>query len=139
MEQIVIFQIGPEYLGIKAVKVHQISEPIEAVRIPNIPDYILGIINFRGTVIPLIDLKRRLEVEPTTNQKEQMMIIAEEEGRKAGLIVDRVIGLKQIPVESLEVHPQLIATKFEKEFFQGIARLPEYPVFLLDLKKIMTK
>lgn len=139
MEQILIFQVGPEYLGLEAVKIHQISDPMKPVRVPNAPVHILGIANFRGAVIPVIDLRRRLGIEPLDRQAEPMMIVAEEATRKVGLVVDRVVGLKRIKPEAIDSHPQLVSTKFDREFFRGVCRLTEYPVFLLDLKKILTK
>ena len=139
MEQVLIFQIGPEHLAIEAAKIHKISEPMESVRVPSSPDYVLGIVNFRGMVIPVVDLRKRLGVEPAADQTETMVVIVEEDNRKMGLVVDRVIGLRQIRPESIEKHPQLLATKFDKEFFKGIARLPEFPVLLLDLKKLLLK
>ena len=139
MEQILIFQIGPEYLGLEAIKILQVSEPMTPVRVPTTPEYISGIANFRGSVIPVIDVRKRLGIAVQPNQSEPMMIVAEEEDRKIGLIVDRVVGLRQIKIETLAAHADLVATKTEKDFFKNIARLPEYPVFVLDLKKILTK
>ncbi len=139
MEQVLVFQIGPEYLAIDAAKTHQIAEPMESVRVPGSPDYVLGIVSFRGMVIPVVDLRKRLGVEPAPDQTQTMVVIVEEENRRLGLVVDRVVGLRRIQPQSVEKHPQLLATKFDKEFFKGIARLPEFPVLLLDLKKLLLK
>jgi purine-binding chemotaxis protein CheW len=139
MEQILVFQIGPERLAFDAAKIHQVSEPIETVRVPGSPEYITGIVNFRGMVIPVIDLRKRLGLGPAADQSETMMIVAEENERRLGLVVDRVIGLRQIRAQAIEKTAQLLATKFDKEFFTGIVRLPECPVLLLDLKKLLTK
>ncbi len=139
MEQILIFQIGLEQIGLEATKVHQITEPTEAVRVPGAAEYITGIINFRGDVIPVIDLRKRLGVKPGVKPEDQMTIIAEEAGRKLGLIVDRIIGLRQIKSTMVEYQPQLVATEFDKEFFKGIVRLEELPVLILDLKKLLLK
>lgn len=136
--QLVRFNIGEEVFGVDILKVQEINRMAEITRVPNAPDYVEGVINLRGKVIPIIDLRARLGMEQKEFDKETRIIVVELEDKVIGFIVDSVNEVLRINKSITEPPPPMVAG-IDSEFITAIAKLSERLIILLDLEKILTK
>ncbi|KXG74675.1 chemotaxis protein CheW [Thermotalea metallivorans] len=101
--QYIIFQLGSEECGIDIMHVREITKLKETTKIPNVPDFIDGVINLRGSIIPLINLKKRFNLEETEVKKNSRIIIVTIGEKQVGFIVDdasQVVTLKEEDIEN---------------------------------------
>jgi purine-binding chemotaxis protein CheW len=129
---------GEEY-GVEILGVQEIKGWERCTEIPNTPDYVLGVINLRGSVIPVIDLRRRFGLQPRAFGKLTVVIVVRmehEDGAKImGFVVDAVSDVYNIEVEQIRPVPELDAA-VETRFVKGLATVDEKMIILLDLDHI---
>ena len=160
--QLVGFEVENELYGVDILLVQEIiKEEYEITKIPNAPSYVKGIINLRGNVIPIIDLRRRFELvhegeesfvfharrkgvtgkEENTlvgkrKKKTRKIIIIAKGNKRAGIIVDAVTQVIRIPRHYIEPPPPIISGVSSK-FFEGIARIENKVIIIIDVDTIM--
>jgi purine-binding chemotaxis protein CheW len=133
--QSVVFRLGEEEYGIDIGKVQEIIRLPEITKLPNTADYVLGIINLRGRIIPIIDLKRKFLQETSHRKEETRVIVLETGSQKVGIIVDEVSEVVKIPLD-LVVAADSIGTSIEAEYLLGVAKFNERLLILPDTDKI---
>jgi purine-binding chemotaxis protein CheW len=106
-------------------------------RIPNAPAFIEGVINLRGKIIPIVDLRKRLGFREQPYDKSTRIIVVELEGLVLGFIVDSVSEVLRIPANTIEPPPSMVAG-IESEYIEGVGKLDERLLILLELKKIFS-
>lgn len=132
----VIFKLNSEYYGINIKSVTAIENMENVTRIPNSPDYVKGVINLRGEVITLIDLKEKLKIARSEEDANSRVIVVSTEEIVAGLVVDT-------SSEVIDIDPQDIDNISEDEenvtlmYAQGIGKVDGGLIILLDLAKIL--
>ncbi|OGS20473.1 MAG: hypothetical protein A3J83_03485 [Elusimicrobia bacterium RIFOXYA2_FULL_40_6] len=143
-QQLVIFQLANEEYGIPINQIQEITHISEITRVPAMPDFVEGIINLRGKIIPVIDLRKRFLLDQKTRDEKSRIIVAEthtsedkQEKQSVGLIVDSVSEVKRFGSEQIENIPTTIS-KIESDYLSGIGKLNNRIVIILDLKKIMS-
>lgn len=136
MKQLVIFELGNEQYGIDISKVNEISEFKESNKIPDAPDFISGIINLRGEIIPMIDLKTRFNIS-TNTKAEKRIIVTNIKEKKVGFIVDDASEVLSIMESDIDPPPEIIAREGRK-YITGIGKLKDRIIIILDLEKILT-
>ncbi len=134
--QSVVFTLGKEEYGIDIGKVQEIIRLPSITRLPNTVDYILGIINLRGCVIPIVDTKKKFMFIDSEITDDTRVIIVEIEGSRVGLIVDEVSEVLKIP-EELVVPADNICTGIKMEYLLGVARFDSRLLILLNANKIL--
>lgn len=134
--QLVSFNIGPEEFGVDITKVQEINRMVEITKVPQAPNYVEGVINLRGKVIPIIDLRKRLGVEIRENDKNTRIVVVDMDGHVMGMIVDAVSEVLRIPASTIEPAPE-IATGVNSEYIQGVAKLDDRLLMFLDLSHII--
>ncbi len=97
--QLVSFNIGEEEFGVDILKVQEINRMVEITRVPNAPEYVEGVINLRGKVLPIIDLRNRLKMPPKEYDKNTRIVVVELESKVIGFIVDSVNEVLRINKE----------------------------------------
>jgi len=130
--QIVVCELADEHYGLDIAKVFEIIRHQPITPVPRAPLFVKGVINLRGRIIPVVDLRGRFgmaEVEPT---KETRIVVAESRSTRVGLIVDSVSEVLLLPLDSVEPTPEVAAGK-DAEYLRGIAKLGENLVLLLEL------
>jgi purine-binding chemotaxis protein CheW len=130
--QIVVCELADEHYGLDIAKVFEIIRHQPITPVPRAPMFVKGVINLRGRIIPVVDLRGRFgmpEVEPT---KETRIVVAESSSTRVGLIVDSVSEVLLVPSESIEATPE-VAAGADAEYLRGIAKLAERLVLLLEL------
>ena len=135
--QLVSFTIGDEEFGVDILKVQEINRMVDVTRVPNTPEYVDGVINLRGKVIPIIDLRRRFGMQRKEKDKNSRIIVVELNGRVLGFVVDAVSEVLRIPKSVTEPPPSIIAG-IEAEYITAIAKLETRLLILLDLERVLT-
>ena len=135
--QLVSFTIGDEEFGVDILKVQEINRMVDVTRVPNTPEYVDGVINLRGKVIPIIDLRRRFGMDRKVKDKNTRIIVVELNGRVLGFVVDAVSEVLRIPKSVTEAPPPIIAG-IEAEYITAIAKLENRLLILLDLERVLT-
>ncbi len=134
--QLVSFNIGPEEFGVDITKVQEINRMVDITKVPQAPAYVEGVINLRGKVIPIIDLRKRLGVAHQDNDKNTRIVVVDIDSHVMGLIVDSVSEVLRIPVSTIEPPPD-IATGANAEYIQGVAKMDDRLLIFLDLSKVI--
>jgi len=137
METIIVFQVGEEQIGIDIAKVREVTEAQMPIAVPRSPEFLLGLINVRGEVVPVISLKRRLGLGG--EEQGNVLLVVEQEGRVAGLKVDTLLGTRKINERDIRKSSELLSTKREKDFFLGVYEVEDKPVLILNLSKTLSK
>lgn len=138
--QLVGFTIGREYFGVDILMVQEIirSAPITAV--PNSPDFIEGVINLRGNIIPVIDLRKRLNLNKNhhpLNENDTWIIILDVEGRLTGFIVDKVTQVLKIQDNLIEPPPEIVTAGLKSQYIKGVCKFGKRLMILLDFNRIL--
>jgi len=134
--QIVGFRIGQETFGLPIGIVREIVRVPEITPVPNAPIYIEGVINLRGRIIPVVDLRKRFGGDIAELNKKSRVVVVELESRVVGLIVNSASEVLRIPPSDIEP-PQNIFQEGEINFITGVGKLKGRLVMLLDLSKIL--
>jgi len=136
--QLVGFKIGQELFGMNILIVKEIIREAEITAIPDSPDFIEGVINLRGDIIPVIDLRKRLKLPSyQPNETDQWIIILNIEGRVAGFIVDMVTKVMKIPLESIKPPPDIVVAGLKSQYIKGVCKIDEHLLILLDFTRIL--
>ncbi len=135
--QLVVFSIADE---VYAVDIHQVKEIIrvpEITRVPRTPEFVEGVVNLRGSVIPVIDLRKRLGFEAGEAGRDQRIVVMEMGEQTVGMIVDSVSEVLQVAVEDIEP-PSPYVLSIDSQYIVGIAKLEERLVILLDADRVLS-
>lgn len=134
--QLVSFTLDDVEYGIDILQVHEILRIPEMTRLPNTPRFIRGVINLRGNVIPVIDVRERFGFRKTATTEESRIIVVEAEGKQIGLFVDNVSQVIRINMRNIDPPSDLIEGVSE-DFISGIGRLSGSLIVILGLKYIL--
>jgi purine-binding chemotaxis protein CheW len=135
--KIVVFKLADEEFGAPIHQVHEILRLIEITRVPRAPRFIEGVINLRGKVIPVLDLRRRFDLPINENVAQHRIMEVEVEEQIIGVIVDAVTEVISLPVDAIEPPPPMIAD-IAGEYLTGVGKLPGRIIILLNFDKILT-
>ncbi len=137
--QLVTFNIGDEEYGIYITRIQEINRLGKITKLPKSPDFIEGVTNLRGEVIPVIDTRKRFGLELKDNDDRTRIIIVDMAGKKTGLIADRVNEVLRLPTGNISPPPPVMSARSEAQFLSGIGKLDngERMVLLLDAEKIL--
>jgi purine-binding chemotaxis protein CheW len=135
--QLVGFHIGNEEFGIDILRVQEIIRSQQLTRVPNSPDFMEGVMNLRGKIIPVIALRRRFGLEKVAPDKQNRIVVVEIQGTTLGLIVDAVSEVLRIPADRVEPPPRLGIV--EREYVSGVGKLGDRLLILLDTDRLMTE
>lgn len=138
--QLVSFFLGDEEFGADILMVQEIIRMQTITRVPNAPHFVEGVINLRGKVIPIVDLRKRLNVnEPIEDTRKIRVIVVDVEGKITGFIVDSVSQVLRIPQSTVEPAPSIVSTGIDSEYITGVSKLNDKLLILLDFNKILSK
>jgi len=134
--QFVSFNLDGGKFGVDILSVREILRMQPITRLPNVPDFIEGVINLRGEIIPVIDLRKRLGMPPKEADKKSRIVVIELDDKKVGLIVDMVSRVIRVDENSVEPPPE--AVKLDPRYITGIAKLEDDFMVILDLQGLIT-
>lgn len=133
--QLVTFKIENEEFGVDILTVQEINRMMNITRIPNAPDFVEGVINLRGKIVPVVDLRKRLSFPRKEYDKNTRIIVVELDGITLGFIVDSVSEVLRLPQSVVEPPPSIVSG-VESDYVEGVGKLDQRLLILLDLKKI---
>ncbi len=133
--QLVTFTLGDEVYGIDILAVQEIIRMQNITEIPRTSDYVEGVINLRGKVIPVIDLRKRFNLLISEESKDTRIIVVEIENKIIGMIVDSVSKVLRLPSSYVEP-PSPIVGGVDSNYIKGVGKLNDMLVIILDLSKI---
>lgn len=140
--QLVVFTLKAgdsvcEY-GVPITQVQEINRLTTPTKLPQVPSFVEGIINLRGSVIPVIDLKKRFNMETSDYTDDTRIIVVEIAGHTVGIVVDEVTEVLRLPLSSIEPPPSMIAG-IAAEYLTGVGKLDNRLLIMLDMTKILTE
>jgi purine-binding chemotaxis protein CheW len=135
--QLVTFSIGEEEFGVDILKVQEIIRTMEITKVPRAQAFVEGVINLRGKVIPIIDLRRRFGLSSKTHDKHTRIIVIEINNMIVGFVVDSVSEVLRIPSGTVEPPPPVVAG-VDSEYISGVGKLQDRLLILLDLDKLLS-
>jgi purine-binding chemotaxis protein CheW len=134
------FALGAEEYGLEILKVREIIGYMEVTAVPQTPGYVKGVINLRGQVIPVVDLRAKFGMEPAEVTEQTCIIVVEiaHDRRKfsTGIVVDRVQEVLDIGADAVEDAPQF-STSMDTEFILGMAKIGDSVKILLDIDRVL--
>lgn len=135
--QIVSFRIANEEYGINIQNVQEINRMVQITQVPNSPDFVEGVVNLRGNIIPIIELRKKLGLPRKEHDKNTRIIVAGVKNTTAGFIADAVSEVLRIPQELLEAPPEITAG-VNSRYIKSVVKLENKLLILIDLEKILT-
>jgi purine-binding chemotaxis protein CheW len=133
---IVGFQVGRETYGVPITSLHEIVRVPDITAVPDAPDYLEGVINLRGKIVSVMDLRKRFGEKQASLKKQNRILVVEHGGRLAGLIVDSASEVLKIPSEAVELPP----AAFQEgglNCVTGLGKVGARLVVLLDMSKLL--
>lgn len=134
--QLVVFSIGKELYGVGIDAVHEIVKVPDITAVPDAPAFLEGVINLRGKIVPVVDLRKRLKVQGAEKTKLSRVLITENNGRLVGLLVDAVSEVLKLQPDAIEPPPEMIAS-IGVEYITGVAKVDGRLIILLVLDKVL--
>lgn len=130
------FALGEEQFAIPLLSVKEVISLPEVTPIPKSPNFFKGIINLRGTVISVVDLRTKLTIKPKENNKEEATIILDINNSNLGVVVDSIDKVLNIAIESISKLPE-VNSKVGNQFINGVFQKEDELILLIDLQKIL--
>ena len=127
------FVLGEEEYGVDILRVQEIRSYDAVTRLPDAPDYIKGVINLRGIIVPVIDMRLKFRLQNAAYDALTVMIVG---GRVVGMVVDSVSDVVRLSGEQVRAVPEIGAT-IDRQFLTGIGTLDERMLILLDIERLM--
>lgn len=134
--KVIIFELMDKEYAIEIESVQSIERVIPITSVPKTPSYVKGVINLRGVVTPVVDLRERFELEPIEMSDNTRIIIVALADYEVGLIVDSANDVLDIPVESIELQPEVVGA-VESDFISGLAKIDKRLFVMLDLTTVL--
>ncbi len=135
-QEFLTFSLGAEDYGVDILKVQEICGYDAVTRIPDAPDYIKGVINLRGTVVPVVDLRLKFQLDTAMYDELTVMIVLNIGHRVVGMVVDSVSDVIALAPEQIRPAPEL-GTKVNTNYLTGIGTVNEQLLLLVDIEKLM--
>jgi purine-binding chemotaxis protein CheW len=137
-KQLVVFTLAEESYAVDINMVREIIQLQPITRVPGTPLSVEGVINLRGSVIPIVDLRKRFQLKAVERNKETRIVVVTCKGSEVGVIVDSVAEVLRIPVDSIEPSSSVFSDE-HLEHLLGIVKLSGRLVILLDMDQVLSK
>jgi purine-binding chemotaxis protein CheW len=135
--QVVSFKLGSEEYGVDIAQVQEINRMVAVTHVPRAPQFMEGVINLRGQLIPIIDLRARFGMPRAEHTKNTRIVVTEIATKRVGMVVDSVSEVLRLDVGQIEPAPEMI-TGVDTEYIRGVGKIEDRLIILLDLAKIIT-
>jgi purine-binding chemotaxis protein CheW len=136
--QIVGFRVGRETFGVPISLVHEIVRVPDITAVPEAPSYVEGVINLRGKIISVIDLRKRFGESEVSPSKKNRILVVEVDGKMVGLIVDAASEVLKVPEQEIELPPNVVE-EGGLNYVTGVGKLRGRLIIMIDLTKILQK
>src|SRR4030042_231922 len=134
-KELVLFELGKEIYGVDISVVYEIIRMQPITRVPKAPCFVEGVINLRGKVIPIVDMRKRFGLPKAEQNKDNRIMVLESGGQNIGVIIDAVTEVLRIPSDSVEP-PSSIVVSAASDYLLGIAKHDKTMIILLDMDRV---
>lgn len=135
--QLVSFVTENEEFGVDILKVQEIIRTVDITRVPKSPEFVEGVINLRGKIVPVIDLRKRFGIRSKERDNDTRIIVVELTDKVVGFLVDKVKEVIRVEKSVIEPPPEL-TTNVNSNYITGVAKLQDRLLILLDLDKVLS-
>jgi purine-binding chemotaxis protein CheW len=135
--QVVTFRLANEEYGLPITKVQEINRLVSITRLPQAASFMEGIINLRGRIIPVIDLRKRFELPVSKYGEETRIVILEVKGQTIGAVVDAVTEV--VRIDACDVEPAPLSVTMATDYIEGIGKIDGRLIIILEVDKIFSK
>jgi len=135
-QQFLSFQLGAEEYGIDILRVQEIRAYEKATRIPNTPAFIKGVINLRGVIVPVIDLRMKFGLETAEYNEVTVVVVLNLASRTIGIVVDKVSDVLALGAGDIRPAPEFTA-RVDNAFVRGLATLDQRMLIIADIERLM--
>ncbi len=135
--QLVVFDLASENYGVDIDDVREIIRMQNITKVPGAHSFVEGVINLRGRVVPVVDLRKRLSLDIGEQTKESRIVVMDINGQDVGVIVDGVTEVSRISLSLIDP-PSSMITSTDSDYLKGIAKLENKMIILLDLNKVLS-
>ena len=140
--QLISFSIGSERFGVQILVIQEIIMMSSITEIPNAPDFVEGVINLRGNIIPVLDLRKRLRLRgaarPEGVKPGTRILVVEIDDNVTGFIVDSVAKVITVPAAKISPPPDIVVAGVQSQYISGVVHLDEGILIILDFRKILS-
>ena len=134
--QLVVFDLAGERFGTEIERVHEIIRLQEVTQVPRAPEYVEGIINLRGRIVPVVSLRSRFGFESGQATRATRVVVVEVGGATVGMVVDAVAEVARVSRASIEPPAPIVST-MNNEFVRGVCKRPDDLIVVLDLERVL--
>jgi purine-binding chemotaxis protein CheW len=132
------FRLGPESYGIEILKVQEIRGYETPTAIANAPAFIKGVVNLRGVIVPILDLRIKFKLAQASYDEFTVVIILNVAGRVVGVVVDAVSDVLTLAADAIRPTPEFASATFDTKYITGLGTVDDQMIILLDIEKLMT-
>jgi purine-binding chemotaxis protein CheW len=132
------FRLGTEEYGIDILRVQEIRSYEQPTRIANAPHFLKGVVNLRGVIVPIVDLRLKLGCDSAEYNGFTVVIVLNVKGRVVGAVVDSVSDVMELQGESIKPAPEVSATTVDTTYITGIANVGDRMLILMDIESLMS-
>ena len=136
--KLLVISLDQHEYGIQILHSREVVGLMDIEPVPNTPDFIRGIINLRGKVIPVIDFRRKLGMPPRESDAETCILVVDLDGKHTGVIIDTLIGVLSVDPTQFESRPDLGSTS-ERNYVSGIVKLDRRMITVLDMTQVLSR
>ena len=136
LQKVLWFKLGYEDYGISVEHVQTVIDRAVRTPVPNVPRFVKGVINLRGTLIPIVDLKEMFQMPDARADAQDMMVILDFEEMKVGILVDKVNEVLEVDFTQLQAPPASVSG-FGAEYITGMFKLPNEILIIVDIEKVV--
>ncbi|ADK14007.1 MULTISPECIES: chemotaxis protein CheW [Clostridium] len=136
--KVLIFSINGEYYATDIMEVERILGYEETTKLPDSPNFVEGVINYEGNILPIISLSKRFGFASAEESKEAKIIVTKQSGNKIGIIVDVVSEVTDVNTADIEVAPDIVS-QISKRYIKGLIKIKDNIIIFLNLDKILTE
>lgn len=135
LTQLVSFDLDGEEFGIDILRVQEINRMVEITKVPQVPHYVEGVINLRGKVIPVINLRKKFDLNLREWDKDTRIIVCDVDGDVIGMVVDAVSEVLRIPKSTIEPPPSIVKS-IDSDYVSGVVKLEKSLLIFLDISRL---
>jgi purine-binding chemotaxis protein CheW len=137
-EHLATFVLDKEEYGVDVRQVQEIRRMGEITAVPRAPEFVRGVINLRGRILPVLDLKRKLNLGEVAAKKAARIVVVRTQGRMLGLLVDGASQVLKVPVSRVEPPPEEVVER-GGDYIRAVAKLDDRLIILIDLERILAQ
>jgi purine-binding chemotaxis protein CheW len=132
------FRLGSESYGIEILKVQEIRGYEQPTSIANAPAFIKGVINLRGVIVPILDLRVKFRLSDARYDEFTVVIVLNVASRVVGVVVDSVSDVLSLDAEAIRPTPEFASAAFDTKYITGLAQVDDAMLIMLDIEKLLT-